>query len=67
MVRDKVYLKKKEVAINKVDNLEKALDNARNLNRNMTTDIFLDMEKKLQNKNSGLGNVNYRDVIRYKQ
>lgn len=67
MVRDKIYMKKKEVKINNLRNLEKAMGNARNLNRNMTTDIFLQMEKQLQNKSSGLGTVNYRDVIRYKQ
>lgn len=47
MVRDKLYLKKKEVRIDEVKNLEKAMGNARNLNRNMTTDIFLQMEKQL--------------------
>lgn len=40
-VRDKVYMKRKKVKINEMENLEKAMQNARNLNRNASMDIFL--------------------------
>ena len=65
-VRDKVYMKRKKVKINEMENLEKAMQNARNLNRNASMDIFLQMEKQIKNK-SILDTVNYRDVLRYKQ